>query len=65
MSPFPSALLSIPSPLVYGFDKVKAALLTYKALFGHLLVSDMYVVPKDSGWSEDLWGMKLGEWLRE
>ena len=47
---------------MYGFDKIKAALLTYKALHGSLLVSDMFVVPKNhADWEQSLWGMKLGE----
>ena len=45
---------------VYGFDKIKAALCTYKSLHGNLLVSDMFVVPKNNGdWDPPLWGMKL------
>ena len=47
---------------VYGFDKIKAALCTYKSLYGNLLVSDMFVVPKNvSDWDPSLWGMKLGK----
>ena len=47
---------------MYGFDKIKAALCTYKSLHGNLLVSDMFVVPKsNSDWDPSLWGMKLGE----
>ena len=47
---------------VYGFDKIKAALCTYKSLYGNLLVSDMFVVPKNVGdWDPSLWGMKLGK----
>jgi hypothetical protein len=47
---------------VYGFEKIKAALLTYKSLHGNLLVSDMFIVPENStDWDEELWGMKLGE----
>ena len=46
---------------VYGFDKIKAALLIYKSLYGNLLVSDMFIVPKNTEeWDRDLWGMKLG-----
>ena len=47
---------------VYGFEKIKAALMTYKEMHGNLLVSDMFVVPKNSDdWDPALWGMKLGE----
>jgi hypothetical protein len=57
------ALLSLPHS-VYGFEKIKAALLTYKSLHGNLLVSDMFIVPENStDWDEELWGMKLGEGL--
>ena len=47
---------------VYGFEKIKAALMTYKEMHGNLLVSDMFIVPKNSDdWDPALWGMKLGE----
>jgi hypothetical protein len=46
--------------IAYGYDKVKAAFLQYKSLFGDLLVPDIFVVPVTEDWPEELWGMKLG-----
>jgi hypothetical protein len=46
--------------IAYGYEKVKAAFLQYKALFGDLLVPDIFVVPVTEDWPEELWGIKLG-----
>ena len=44
----------------YGWETVKRALLTYKSLYGNLLVPKRFVIPKGGDWLEDLWDMKLG-----
>jgi hypothetical protein len=46
----------------HGWDKIKLALETYKALNGDILVAQTFVVPtEDAEWPSDIWGMKLGK----
>jgi hypothetical protein len=48
-------------PRCHGWDLIKLALETYKALNGDVLVNAPFVVPtKDAQWPSDTWGMKLG-----
>jgi hypothetical protein len=48
-------------PRWHGWDQIKLALETYKALNGDLLVKGLFVVPtEDAQWPSDTWGMKLG-----
>jgi len=42
------------------FDIVYAALITYKEIYGDLRVPQVFIVPSESPWSEDLWELKLG-----
>jgi hypothetical protein len=45
----------------HGYDKVKAALLTYQVLFDDMLVPTAFVVPVGNvTWPEETWGMLLG-----
>ena len=44
-----------------GWEVVKAALLAYKALHGHLLVPGAFVVPSDDPhYPKSTWGVRLG-----
>jgi hypothetical protein len=50
---------------VHGWDLIKLALETYKALNGDLLVHQKFVVPtEDARWPSDTWGVKLGTVVR-
>lgn len=42
------------------FQNVYAALSTYRKLYDDLLVPQPFVVPKDSQWPKDIWGLRLG-----
>ena len=44
----------------YGWETVKHALLTYKSLYGDLLVPLAFVIPTSRDWPEELWDMNLG-----
>jgi hypothetical protein len=53
------------NPNFYGWDQIKLALETCKALngdfYGDLLVKYEFIVPtEDAQWLSDIWGMKLG-----
>ena len=43
-----------------NFENVKAALLTYKKIHKNLFVPRKFIVPSTKEYSEELWGMKLG-----
>ncbi len=46
---------------VYGWDKVKRALLTYEGMYDDMLVPQSLVIERgDASWVSDLWDMKLG-----
>ena len=53
-----------PQRAVYGWEKVKHALLAYKSLYDDLLVPSGFVIPKDADWPEELWDLKLGNTVR-
>jgi len=42
------------------FDTVYSALVTYKNLYGNLLVPQIFVVPSSEPWPQITWGLKLG-----
>jgi hypothetical protein len=44
-----------------GYDVLKAALQTFKDLYGDLNVPSQYVVPNKQKWPRLLWGMRLGD----
>jgi hypothetical protein len=46
-----------------GFDRFRAALLEYERNLGNMLVPSQFVIPEDSKWSQQLWGMKLGSYV--
>ena len=43
-----------------GFEKIKAALIQYRELYGDMSVPPDYIVPQSEDWEEDQWGMVLG-----
>ena len=49
----------------YGYEHAKEALLRYQELYGNMLVPAKFVVPAQTEiWPEKLWGMKLGDSVR-
>lgn len=42
------------------FEIVYSALVTYKEIYGDLRIPQVFVVPSEAPWSEDLWELKLG-----
>ena len=49
----------------YDFGRIKIAFVTYKHLFGDLLVQAKYVVPQDDdAWPKETWGIKLGTYTQ-
>lgn len=43
-----------------SFLLLKAALLRYKEIYGHLVIMGKFIVPCDDQWPEEMWGIKLG-----
>lgn len=51
---------------VHGYSTVLLALQTYKSIYGHISITNSFVVPEnDPKWPEKLWGIKLGIWMSE
>ena len=42
------------------FEMIYRALVTYRELFGNLLIPQVFVVPSQEPWPEESWGLKLG-----
>lgn len=42
------------------FENIYAALVTYKQLYGNVLVPQHFIVPAEEPWPEVSWGIKLG-----
>jgi hypothetical protein len=54
----------VPQKKRYGFDNVVSALLTYKSIYGDMLVPSSFIVPEnddDDRWSPSQRGMRLGK----
>jgi hypothetical protein len=43
-----------------SYDHRRSMLLKYKELYGDMLVPQIFVIPNDNNWPEEMWGCKLG-----
>jgi hypothetical protein len=49
------------NPLAHGWDLIKLAFETFKALNSDRLMNQLFLVPtEDAQWPSDTWGMRLG-----
>jgi hypothetical protein len=48
-----------PPPAV-PFPLLKAAILKYKEIYGHMVISAPFIVPCIDPWPDEMWGIKLG-----
>ena len=49
-----------PSKKLINFALIERALLRFKDLNGDMLVPQIFTVPKNADWAEEMWGLKLG-----
>lgn len=62
-SPFDTSITGSkrkPSASEQRFQKVYSALATYKNIYGDLLVPQPFVVPEETVWPQETWGLRLG-----